>query len=132
MSTELMSLLQSAIPAHQLRPSLNRYESALKTGGPDTEHFYFQTSDNGLHSWILDDLPFFEPKRSFFMIRPEKNKGINCRFGSPGIIAQPHYDGGRNFVVTLNGTRRYIILPPKECRYCSSTAFQRFPFRSIF
>lgn len=31
-------------------------------------------------------------------------QGINCRFGSRGIIAEAHYDGGRNFVAMLKGT----------------------------
>jgi hypothetical protein len=37
------------------------------------------------------------------------------RFGARGIIAETHYDGGRNFVAMLRGAKRYVLLPPSEC-----------------
>ena len=30
-------------------------------------------------------------------------QGINCRFGNRGVIAEAHYDGGRNFIAMLKG-----------------------------
>ena len=32
-----------------------------------------------------------------------------------GIIAESHYDGGRNMVAMLKGNKRYIIAPPRAC-----------------
>ena len=44
-------------------------------------------------------------------------QGVNCRFGNRGIIAEAHHDGGRNFIAMVKGAKRYIILPPDECRH---------------
>lgn len=60
----------------------------------DSEHVYWQLSDHGPDSWIADDLHVFRPQRGFFIIDETQNRGINCRFGSRGIIAETHYDGG--------------------------------------
>jgi oxalate decarboxylase/phosphoglucose isomerase-like protein (cupin superfamily) len=44
------------------------------------------------------------------------NKGIQCRFGMRGIIAESHYDSGRNMVAMLKGEKRYILTPPWTCK----------------
>lgn len=33
-----------------------------------------------------------------------------------GIIAAPHFDSRRNFVAMVRGRKRYILLPPNECK----------------
>jgi ribosomal protein L16 Arg81 hydroxylase len=33
----------------------------------------------------------------------------------PGIIAESHYDGGRNFIFMARGRKRYILSRPEEC-----------------
>jgi hypothetical protein len=33
-----------------------------------------------------------------------------------GIIAEAHYDSGRNMVAMLKGKKRYIISPPTTCK----------------
>ena len=43
-------------------------------------------------------------------------QGIHCRFGMTSIIAESHFDGGRNFIAMVRGKKRYIINPPSECR----------------
>lgn len=48
---------------------------------PERKHFYFRVSTDGAHHWIFDELPFFQPKKSFFMVEPEDQRGIHCRFG---------------------------------------------------
>ena len=35
----------------------------------------------------------------------------------PGIIAESHFDSGRNFVAMINGTKRYIVSPPDQCKH---------------
>ncbi len=51
----------------------------------------------------------------FFMVDPKEERGINCRFGMKGIIAENHFDVARNFIVVLRGQRRYILAHPREC-----------------
>lgn len=93
--------------------------------------------------YLFDELPFFQPKRetiktppedtfgtpeiipesssshsnqeSLYLVQPEKQRGIHCRFGMPGMIAANHYDASRNAITVLGGSRRYIISRPKQC-----------------
>ena len=91
--------------------------------------------------------PVFDATKapSFFVIDPAGQRGIHCRFGMPGIIAESHFDGGacarvrnvrvaaraatppprarraisplagRNFIFMTRGRKRYIISRPSEC-----------------
>ncbi len=36
-----------------------------------------------------------------------------------GIIAESHYDSGRNMIAMLKGSKRYIINPPEACPHLS-------------
>jgi len=65
---------------------------------------------------MYDELPFFKPFPSFFMVDPSQQRGINCRFGMTGILAEAHYDSSRNFITVLKGSRRYILAHPKQCK----------------
>jgi hypothetical protein len=47
----------------------------------EREHYYFRVSTDGPSHWLFDELPFFQPKKSFFMVQPSDQKGIHCRFG---------------------------------------------------
>lgn len=83
------------------------------------EHWYFRL--NGVHEsvngFLFDELPIFSPvTKSFFMPEPEGARGINCRFGSKGIIAETHYDFSRNFIIILGGQKRYILAHPNQCK----------------
>lgn len=49
------------------------------------------------------------------MVEPSQQRGIHCRFGMPGIIAEAHYDAGRNFVFMTRGRKRYILSAPTVC-----------------
>ncbi|CAN0110236.1 unnamed protein product, partial [Discosporangium mesarthrocarpum] len=42
-------------------------------------------------------------------------RGIHCRFGMPGVIAEAHFDGSRNMVALLSGVRRWIMAHPNQC-----------------
>lgn len=53
------------------------------------------------------------------MVEPEEQKGIHCRFGMKGVIAENHFDGSRNAIVVLGGERRYILAHPDQCPYLS-------------
>ena len=69
-------------------------------------------------------MPLFDTsRRSLFISEPKLNRGIHCRFGMAGIIAEAHYDGSRNMVAELggppghpnSGRRRYILAAPDQC-----------------
>jgi hypothetical protein len=83
------------------------------------EHFYLRlTGDpNGQGSFLYEELPFFLPETSgsIFMVESKEARGINCRLGSKGIIAETHYDMSRNFILLLRGQKRYILAHPREC-----------------
>jgi hypothetical protein len=32
-----------------------------------------------------------------------------------GVIAESHFDAGRNMVAMMKGSKRYILQPPSEC-----------------
>jgi len=76
----------------------------------------------GQQDWIRDALPFLvgdgslDPDRTLFIPYPSNNwKGINCRFGMKGVVQTAHYDGHRNMIAMVQGSKRYIVLPPTTC-----------------
>jgi hypothetical protein len=82
-------------------------------------HFYFMTGadahENG-RTFISRDLSLFSTKKAnFFITNPAANKGIQCRFGMRGVIAESHYDSGKNMITMLRGQKRYIVTPPRTC-----------------
>lgn len=109
----------------------------------DSYYYYFrmvgcgekQGCEKNATEFLFDEMPFFQPKRSrsgqkqtadakassvlnqenLYLVQPEKQRGIHCRFGMPGILAANHYDASRNAIAVLGGSRRYIISRPMEC-----------------
>ena len=84
------------------------------------EHWYFRL--NGMlekHGYLYEELPFFDPSLgpSLTMIHPEEHRGINCRFGMKGVIAESHYDSSSNFIALMGGQRRYILAHPDQCQH---------------
>jgi len=105
-----------------------RFDSCLsKTGRCDAIHrakgmdrrrySLTQASDA---DFVFDDLPFFNPKypelSSSYLVEPEKQRGIQCRFGATGMVAEDHFDNDRNFIALVGGERRYIIGKPSNCK----------------
>ncbi len=78
-------------------------------------HHYFRVSSDAANRWLFDELPFFKPKKSLFMVEPNEQRGIHCRFGMRSVIAEAHFDGSRNAVVMLGGMRRWILTHPDQC-----------------
>ncbi len=88
--------------------------------GPEDEHFYLQTASppGDTENFVSQALPSFSAnldKPNFFVFEPEKNKGVQCRFGSRHTTAASHYDRGRNMVAMIVGAKRYVLAPPTEC-----------------
>jgi hypothetical protein len=68
--------------------------------------------------FMFDELPYFTPyapESKDFLIDPSEFRGINCRFGMEGAIAENHFDMSRNLVTVLKGQRRYILSHPNQC-----------------
>jgi hypothetical protein len=71
-----------------------------------SEHFYFHASER-TSRFVSQDLQLFSTKtNNFFVSNVKANKGIQCRFGMRGVIAETHYDSGRNMVAMLRGAKR--------------------------
>lgn len=78
--------------------------------------------------FVTKDLPCFTPqKENFFVTDVRKNKGVQCRFGMRGVIAEAHYDGGRNMVAMLRGAKRYILTPPTSCAHLNLIKDRKHP-----
>ncbi|KAJ1451082.1 hypothetical protein M885DRAFT_530652 [Pelagophyceae sp. CCMP2097] len=84
---------------------------------PDTR-FYFRFSASSpsdkASGWLFDELPFFQPRPSVLLKDPAGQRGIHCRFGMDGVIAEAHWDGSRNTIAQFYGRRRYILVDPAE------------------
>lgn len=68
--------------------------------------------------FLFDDLKFFNPNHpssELYLVEPEKQRGIQCRFGAAGLVAEDHFDNARNYTAVLGGERRYILGHPKNC-----------------
>ena len=98
--------------------------------GPNQPHWYFRLIGCGEmknkpaghgqcdppSEYLFDELPFFQPRSDqLYIVEPEQQKGIHCRFGMQGLIAENHWDAGRNTIVVLGGARRYILSHPNQC-----------------
>lgn len=112
--------------------------------GPEEEHYYLMLGTPPIAAlvkraerygagsfqqhFITSDLPIFVPEsENFFVTDTDANKGIQCRFGMRGVIAEAHYDGGRNMVAMLKGAKRYILAPPTACQRLSIIPDRRHP-----
>mmetsp|Transcript_28720 Transcript_28720/g.69536 ORF Transcript_28720/g.69536 Transcript_28720/m.69536 type:complete len:509 (+) Transcript_28720:371-1897(+) len=95
--------------------------------GPDKPHWYYRLigcgetgpkgeCDKGSSEYLYDELTFFQPKPGLYLVEHDKQKGIHCRFGMKGVIAENHFDGSRNSIVVLGGERRYILSHPNQCQ----------------
>jgi len=113
----------AALAAADSSSSSGKDAAAVVAGPPERPArtlWYMKASTNAGkafdNKWIADAFPVFDPEhRSFTMVEPSQQRGIHCRFGMPGIIAESHYDAGRNFVFMTRGRKRYILSAPDQC-----------------
>ncbi|KAH8071064.1 tRNA-Phe hydroxylase [Aureococcus anophagefferens] len=59
------------------------------------DHYYFRVSPPDM---TPKDVPIFSRDDPLFMPKFKESKGVHCRFGYAGIIAEAHFDGSRNMV----------------------------------
>jgi hypothetical protein len=118
-------------PTKQLRMTYAEWISHAESGksiSPNEPHWYYRLigcgeigpegqCDMGSSEYIFDELPFFQPKKSLYIGDPNEQRGIHCRFGMEGIIAENHFDSGRNSIALLGGERRYILTHPNQCEH---------------
>ena len=103
-----------------LSPTAKCHATHRTWGALSHPFYYFTHLDDG--DFLHDDLPFFSPRyydqgiSKDYLIEPEKSRGIQCRFGAKGLIAEDHFDNERNFITVLSGERRYILGHPNNCR----------------
>mmetsp|Transcript_40609 Transcript_40609/g.127027 ORF Transcript_40609/g.127027 Transcript_40609/m.127027 type:complete len:294 (-) Transcript_40609:81-962(-) len=104
----------------------------------------------GASNFVLEDLPIFDARRaamaevakvtgqscggitkdepaSFFIRQAIHNKGVQCRIGMRGVIAEAHYDAGRNMIAMLRGKKRYVLTPPESCPALNIIASRQHP-----
>lgn len=107
-----------------------RYADETKVKN-ETIHYYFMANSiagDQKRSFIARDLTLFSTRlNNFFVSNVNANKGIQCRMAMRGIIAEAHYDSGRNMVAMLKGAKRYIINPPHECKNLGLITDKRHP-----
>jgi len=81
--------------------------------------FLEEAKGDTVDKFVFDEVAFFDPRNTtashFYFVEPEDQRGINCRFGMRGIVAENHYDLSRNMIAILGGERRYIIAHPAQC-----------------
>ena len=101
---------------------------------PNEPHWYFRLvgcglmgnhgeCDKGSSEYLFDELPYFQPainddnddNHRLYMKDSKEQSGIHCRFGMDGVIAENHFDIGRNFIILFKGSRRYILGHPNQC-----------------
>ena len=95
-----------------------RKAQTLTSDEVDHDRWYFRLNGlyQGAHHYLYNELPLFRPvENSFFMVERSEERGINCRFGMKGVIAETHFDSSRNFIALMGGQRRYILSHPKYC-----------------
>ena len=100
------------------------YEKAQKADNISHDvhdsRFYFRASANSERDseggFLFKELTFFRPpKKSNVIFKdPKGQRGIHCRFGMRGLIAEAHWDGSRNMIAQLGGRRRYILVAPED------------------
>jgi hypothetical protein len=101
----------------------------LERAGEPHEYYYLMLKKKDFSqqaAFIYDELQFLNPLRTEhdprfgdLFVRDAavaKDRGMRCRLGMRGIIAEGHIDGGLNHISMIRGTKRYVISPPSSCK----------------
>ena len=131
--------------------SMSFREWFRQTERDDDRFFYFMFSNfnnQTLNEFIYEDLPMFAyTQGNFFIPNPHlsargsldiyqivyivftavKFLGIECKVAPRGLISEAHFDGGRNMVGVVRGSRRVILAPPSACEHLPFIKDSRHP-----
>ncbi|KAG7399682.1 hypothetical protein PHYBOEH_008189 [Phytophthora boehmeriae] len=101
----------------------------LEAAGKPHEYYYFMLKSNdfeGRARFVYNELEFLSPLQTehdprfgdLFVrdAKVAKERGMRCRLGMRGIIAEGHIDGGLNMISMIRGTKRYVVSPPSSCK----------------
>lgn len=101
----------------------------LEEAGEPHEYYYLMLKKNdflGKAGFIYEELEFLNPLQTVrdprfgdLFVRDTKiaaDRGMRCRLGMQGIIAEGHVDGGLNWISMIRGTKRYVVSPPSACK----------------
>lgn len=96
--------------------------------GEPHDYYYFMLKQGDIasrSSFVYDELSFMDvrlpqgatPYGDFFIrdARAALDKGMRCRLGMQGIVAEGHVDGGLNMIAMVRGRKRYVLSPPSVC-----------------
>jgi hypothetical protein len=78
------------------------------------KHAYFRVSADDQSHWLFQELPFFQPKESLFMVDPTEQAGIHCRFGMNRLSSSLLRYEPMCPLLTLNraaSSQRAILMP---------------------
>ena len=81
----------------QLSPSTMTGSNAL----------YYMTisASEGLRlDFVREGLPIFDETNKFFVVDPDSQNGINCRFGMKGVVAEAHYGTSKNIIIIITAS----------------------------
>ncbi|CAM9475527.1 unnamed protein product, partial [Laminaria digitata] len=114
-----MNLTDWTPPTDSVNLSYRQWLELAKTRGKGHgEHWYFRVGDAN-NKAVLKEMEIFQKpknnKGNIFLVEPQGQRGIHCRFGMPGVIAEAHFDGSRNMVAMISGVRRWIMAHPNQC-----------------
>lgn len=82
-------------------------------------HWYLRV-DSDLSKFPEEELPMLHqdsapPGGNIWLPNPKLYRGIHCRFGMRGVLAEGHFDSSRNMVAMVAGKRRWLLSHPKNC-----------------
>jgi Cupin-like domain len=90
-----------------------------------SEHHYFRWNAAlpSTNAFMFDEMPYLfstppdsSSSNSLFLVDPAQASGtINCRLGMRGTFTRVHLDPIRNWIVLLQGQRRYLLAHPDQC-----------------
>ena len=69
--------------------------------------------------FIYQDVPVMNPDNpasDLYLVDKQASRGIQCRFGAKGLVAENHFDNERNIIGVFGGERRYLLGHAKNCR----------------
>lgn len=103
-----------------------RIQRIAPTEKADRYYFRLNGVRDTTNAYLYDELPFFnsppDGAPTVFLVEPDHQRGINCRFGMRGIFAEAHFDTTRNWITVLRGQRRYLLANYTQCAH-----FQLYP-----